>query len=175
MKIGSALLTASLLASVSGPARAETLNGRYDAFVEGAATCAAATGPTGVDRAIVSSAGWTGFGSAETDEMVLTAAHNRRNPFPLRINATSAAEPEHCWLSADFKADRDYAQVRRRLERRFGRAPDQVDENNMRAARWLNPGNVAELWMQPAHRLCYECPIMFFTVRPRSPEGSPTR
>ena len=170
MKPGLALLAAVALAGLAAPAGAERLDRRYDDFVEAAGACVAATGPAGVDRAAVASAGWPEVASAETDDMVLSAAHSRRNPFPLRINANNPLEPEHCWFSVEFRSDRDYAEVRQRLERRFGRAPDQVDANDMRGARWLNPGNVAELWMMPASRLCSECPIMFFSVAPRRPE-----
>lgn len=167
MNRGVALLAAGALTSLSASASSELLNGRYDAFVEAAETCAAATGPTGVDRAVVSSAGWPQVASGETDDMPVSAAYSRRNPFALRINASHPSEPEHCWFSVNFTSDGDYAQVRSRLEHRFGRAPDEVDDNDMRGARWLNPGNSAELWMAPAS-VYYPEPIMFFTVRPRT-------
>ena len=79
-------------------------------------------------------------------------------------------EPEHCWFTADFEDQREYDQVRQRLERLIGRAPDEVDSDDMRGARWRNPETVVELWMMPEVELCSECPIMFFSVEPRTAE-----
>lgn len=164
------LLAAWALAGLAAPAGGVPLGGRYDAFVEAAAACVRATGPKGVDRKLVASAGWGTASSAETDHRVLSWAQSERNPFVLRINSNQPFEPEHCWFVAEFKKQRDFDQVRQRLERLLGRAPDLVETDDMRTTRWTNAGNVLDLWMMPASKLCWECPQMFLTVEPRSSE-----
>ena len=166
-RIAIRLFAAVMLFALEASASGEPLKGRYDLFVQAAAACVAATGADGVDRASVASSGWPQTGSAETDETILTAAYSEANPFVLRINGHGPLDPEGCWFTAEFRAKKDFAEVRRRLERRFGRAPDEVDRDDMQGTRWLNPNNVAELWMMPAHKLCSECPTMFFSVNPR--------
>jgi hypothetical protein len=170
MRTWKALLAAFALAGLVTPAGAVPLDGRYDAFVEAAAACVRATGPKGVDRAVIASAGWPAASSAETDHTLLSWAHSPRNPFVIRMNSHDMLEPEHCWFVAEFERQRDYDEVRRRLERLIGRAPDAVDADDMRGTRWTNAENELELWMMPASKLCSECPEMFFTVKPRGAE-----
>ena len=152
----------------AAPAGAEPLKGRYDAVVDAAMACAAATGPTGVDRKALAAAGWGDTVSAEIDHLPASWARNPKSPFEVRINQYDLMQPEECSLSANFKKQRDYEEVRKRLEQRLRRAPDSVEPDDMRTVTWLGAKNAVELWMMPAHKLCYECPTMFATIRPTS-------
>ena len=166
MKAWRAILSAALLFTAAAPAHGVPLDGRYEAFVAAARACVAATGPEGVDRKAIATAGWPAESAGEIDHNAVAWAHSERNPFLLRINSFSPLEPEQCWFTAEFEELRDYDEVLRRLVALFGRAPDESDSNNMRGARWRSAGSIAELWMMPAHELCSECPTMFFSVEP---------
>ena len=161
---------AAALMSAPAPAAAESLDGRFDDFVDGAMACAGATGPQGVDRAALASAGWSDVVTGEIDHNPVSWARRNGNPFTLRINSHDWTEPEGCWLTAEFERDSDYDRVRRELEARIGRAPDHVEADDMRTTRWIDTANTVELWMMPEHELCGECPTVFVTVEPRTSE-----
>lgn len=164
-----AVLAGLALAATAAPAGADSppLAGRYDALVEAAGACLKATGRKGVDRTVLASSGWGGTSTAEIDHQPVSWAYSKSNPFVLRINAFKFTDPEQCWMTADFKRQKDFAEVRSRLERLLGRAPDSAESDEMRETRWVNPENTLELWMMPASKLCSECPTMFVTIEPR--------
>lgn len=168
----SALLAGFALAATAAPAGAQSppLAGRYDALAEAAGACVKATGREGVDRKVLASSGWGESSSGEIDHNPVSWAYSKRNPFILRINAFQFGDPEQCWMTAGFKKLKDFAEVRSRLERLIGRAPDKVESDDMRETTWVNAENSLELWMMPASKLCSECPTMFVTIRPRPSE-----
>jgi hypothetical protein len=167
-----AFLLAFALAGTAAPASADSppLAGRYDALAEAAGACLKATGRNGVDRASLAASGWGETSSGEIDHNPVSWAYSKRNPFVLRINSYQLTDPEHCWMVTRFKRQKDFAEVRLRLERLLGRAPDSADDDDMRETSWVNAENTIELWMMPASKLCSECPSMFVTIRPRTAE-----
>lgn len=165
-----ALLAPLALATMAAPARGESppLAGRYDALVEAANACLKATDRRGVDKAVLAASGWSRTSAGEIDHNPVYWAYNDRNPFFLRVNAFDLAGPEECWMTTGFKRQKDFQEVRVRLERLLGRAPDSVGSNDMRETRWVNSDDVVELWMMPASKLCSECPTMFLNIGPRT-------
>ncbi len=174
MGMRAALAAVALLAGAV-PAGAVPLAGRYDAFVEAASACAAATGGGEVDRTILAAAGWTDLRTGEIDHLPVSMSFSERNPFPLRTSHSEFLAPEGCWFVAEFEEGGDFDEVRRRLEARFGRAPDSIDADDMRGTRWVSERNVVELWMLPASELCSECPQMFLDVQAPAPDEAAER
>ena len=137
-----------------------------------ASACAATTGPEGVDRAALALAGWGDVATGEIDHNPVGWARSADNPFTLQITGSELGEPDHCWVSVEFKNIDEFDEVRRRLEVRFGRAPDSAEPDDMRTTAWVNAVNTVELWMMPAHEMCSECPLLFVTVDPRMSESA---